>query len=135
MKLSAAALVLALAGSLVLPGAALAQEGMPDPNTIPMQNNLFLPAEKTVVAGTTLTWVNLDPEDHDVITNDLTIISPLIKPGESWSYTFETPGTYAYVCDLHTGMEGVIVVAPPAPAAGEAETAPAAGEAEAAPAG
>jgi plastocyanin len=46
-----------------------------------------------------------------VVTNDLTIISPVVKPGESWFFTFDTPGTYAYLCDLHTGMEGVINVA------------------------
>jgi plastocyanin len=110
MKLTAGAVVLALATILALPGAALAQEVPPDPNSVPMQGNLFVPAEKSVVAGTTVTWVNLDGEEHDVITNDLTIVSPLVKPGESWSFTFDTPGTYAYVCDLHTGMEGVINV-------------------------
>ena len=110
MKLTAGVVVLTLAASLALPGAALAQEVPPDPNAVPMQGNQFVPAEKSVVAGTTVTWVNLDGEEHDVITNDLTIISPLVKPGESWSFTFDTPGTYAYVCDLHTGMAGVITV-------------------------
>jgi plastocyanin len=110
MKLTTGAVVLAFVAGLAFPGAALAQEAPPDPNTVPMQGNLFVPAEKSVVAGTTITWVNLDGEDHDVITNDLTIISPLVKPGESWSFTFDTPGTYTYLCDLHTGMEGVINV-------------------------
>jgi plastocyanin len=111
-------LVLAIAGSLALTamgaGPILAQSPEVDPNLIPMQANLFLPPEKIVVAGTTLTWVNLDAEEHDVLANDLSFMSPLIKTGETWSYTFDAPGTYSYVCDLHVNMEGVVVVTPAA---------------------
>lgn len=124
MNLTAGAVVLALAGSLALTGAALAQEAPPDPNTVPMQGNQFVPAEKTVTVGTTVTWMNMDAEEHDVVTNDLTIMSPVIKPGETWAFTFDTPGSYAYLCDLHTGMEGVINVT--AATAAEVESAPAA---------
>lgn len=110
MKLTMRAAVLSL--GLLLPGAGAvqAQEPMEDPNLIPMQANLFLPAEKTVAAGTMVTWVNLDAEDHNVIALDFTYGSPFIKTGETWSFTYAAPGTYAYLCDLHRGMEGVIVV-------------------------
>src|SRR5262245_21604760 len=117
MKLTASAVLLALAGALALPGAALAQDAMQDPNAIPIQGNQFMPPEKTVAVGTTVTWVNMDAEDHDVLTNDLTITSPVVKPGESWSFTFDTPGTYAYLCDLHNNMTGVITVSSEASAA------------------
>ena len=35
-----------------------------------------------------------------------------IRSGETWSYTFETPGTYAYFCVPHerAGMVGTVVV-------------------------
>ena len=79
-------------------------------DAIGMQANRFLRPQVTVPAGTTLWWVNLDPEDHDVIALDLSIQSPLIKPGESWSHTFNQPGSYPYVCDLHANMDGVVVV-------------------------
>jgi plastocyanin len=118
MNPTKAALALALTGALMLPGVASAQDATQDPNAVPMQGNLFLPAEKTVAVGTTVTWVNLDAEDHDVITNDFsTIVSPLIKPGESYSFTFEAPGSFPYVCDLHRDMVGVINVVEGAPAA------------------
>jgi plastocyanin len=118
MNPTKAALALALTGALLLPGVASAQDAMQDPNAVPMQGNLFVPAEKTVAIGTTVTWINLDAEDHDVITNDFsTIVSPLIKPGESFSFTFEAPGSFAYVCDLHRDMAGVINVVEGAPAA------------------
>jgi plastocyanin len=79
-------------------------------DTISMRANRFAPAQIEVTAGTTLSWVNLDPEDHNVVTLDLTIESPLIGPGETWSHTFIQPGTYHYVCDLHANMEGVVTV-------------------------
>jgi plastocyanin len=111
MKLTAAALALTLAVGLALPGTAAAQEGMLDPNAVPMVGNMFVPAEKTVAVGTTVTWMNFDPEDHNVLTNDLmTISSPNIPPGESFSYTFMTEGTFDYVCDLHRDMAGKVIV-------------------------
>ncbi len=110
MKLTMRAAVLSL--GLLLPGAGAvqAQDLIEDPNLIPMQFNVFIPAEKIVAAGTTVTWVNLDAEDHNVIALDFTYGSPFIKTGETWAFTYDTPGTYAYLCDLHRGMEGVIVV-------------------------
>jgi hypothetical protein len=30
--------------------------------------------------------------------------------GQSWSYTFATPGTYAYYCAVHPTMRGTIEV-------------------------
>ena len=78
-----------------------------------LQGNRFVPAERTVAAGGALTWVNLDREDHNVLARDLSFESPLIGPGQAWSFTFPTPGRYAYVCDLHAGMEGVVTVTSP----------------------
>lgn len=113
MKLTTRAAVLSL--GLLLPGAgaAQAQGMMDDPSLIPMQGNQFIPgapAEKTVVAGTPVTWLNLDAEDHNIVALDFSYTSPLIKTGETWSFTYDAPGTYAYFCDLHRGMEGVLVV-------------------------
>jgi plastocyanin len=100
-----------------------AQEMAADPNAVVMQGNLFVQAEMTVPVGTTLTWTNLDAEDHDVIaTNDPSFaaplfMSPLIKTGETWSFTFDAPGSYGYLCDLHADMVGVVNVVEGAPAA------------------
>jgi plastocyanin len=127
MKLTASAVLLALAGALALPGAALAQDATQDPNAIPMQGNQYVPPEKTVAVGTTVTWVNLDAESHDVSTADLTIASPEITPGTSWSFTFDTPGTYAYTCSFHNNMTGVINVTSEAPAAAQTDPGQAAG--------
>ena len=33
-----------------------------------------------------------------------------LKPGETFRATFDTPGTYRYVCSFHSQMEGTIEV-------------------------
>jgi VCBS repeat-containing protein len=57
-----------------------------------------------------VTWVNLDGEQHDALTLDGRLGSPLIDPDGSWTYTFTDPGVYDYLCDLHESMEGTIEV-------------------------
>jgi plastocyanin len=114
-----AAGILFAGATLLSAGPALAQ-GMPgDPNVIPMQGNQFVSPEITVPVGTTLTWVNMDGEAHDVIANDLSFESPLVNPGETWQFTFTAPGTFKYLCDLHVAMEGTVnVLAAAAPEEG-----------------
>jgi plastocyanin len=83
-------------------------------DAVAMQSNRFTPFERTIPAGGAVTWVNLDREDHDVIAADLAYESPLIPPGGAWTRVFTQPGRYPYLCDLHAGMEGVVVVTEPA---------------------
>ena len=107
----------AVAGALVLNlgGIAVAQSWEDDPTLVPMYENTFLRPELVVEPGATVTWVNWDAEIHDVVElNSLAFISPLINHGEVWQMTFDTPGTYSYVCDLHANMAAVITVIDPA---------------------
>src|SRR5581483_6489736 len=120
MRALAGAALLVITGTSA--GLTFAQEA--DPNVIPMQNRQFTVPEITVPAGTTLTWVNLDGEEHDVISDDSSVLSPIIEPGQSWSFTFTTPGTFHYICDLHANMEGTVIVID-ATAQAPAESAPA----------
>jgi plastocyanin len=96
----------------------------------------FQPASLEVAAGTTVTWTNTGQEKHTATADDGTFDSKNLQPGESFSYTFDTPGTYAYHCEIHPQMTGTIVVtggagaATPVPAQGggqEADTLPATG--------
>ena len=103
----------AVAGALVLNlgGIAVAQSWEDDPTLVPMFENKFLRPAMVVGPGTTLSFVNWDAELHDVVElGSLAFTSPLIATGEVWQLTFDTPGTYAYVCDLHGNMAGVVTV-------------------------
>lgn len=61
-------------------------------------------------AGTTITWKNEDALVHTVTAADGRFDSGLIQPGGTWSYTFEMPGTFNFLCTPHPFMTGVVVV-------------------------
>ncbi len=66
----------------------------------------------TIPAGTTVTWINRGHNMHSVVSRDGAFGQGRIPPGESYSFTFDTPGTYKYVCKHHAlaGMAGTITV-------------------------
>jgi plastocyanin len=69
----------------------------------------FDPAIIQVSAGTTVTWTNNDHFTHSVKVQD----GPdhVIRPGESVSIAFDTPGEYPYICTFHSqDMQGQVIV-------------------------
>jgi len=77
-----------------------------------MESFAFTPAELTVPVGATVTWTNRHGARHDVVAADGTFTSPLFAEGETFSFTFTAPGEYPYICTIHPGMEGTIIVTP-----------------------
>lgn len=73
----------------------------------------FEPAEQTITSGDTITWRNDGQEPHNVIDADGAWESPTLVSGQSYTFTFATPGAYTYYCSIHSGMLGTIVVAEP----------------------
>lgn len=76
--------------------------------TVQAKDFAFTPAEITVHVGDTVTWVNGDAESHAVEGGSVS--SPEIRPGESYSKTFNAPEEIAYNCRFHTYMTGTIHV-------------------------
>jgi len=79
--------------------------------TIEIRDRAFEPSTINVAPGTTVTWVNYSNKPHTVTAADGKWDSGEIDPDGTYSARFKEPGTYQYVCDLHKGMEGTIVVA------------------------
>ncbi|HWE96411.1 MAG TPA: cupredoxin family copper-binding protein [Tepidisphaeraceae bacterium] len=76
-----------------------------------IDNFSFIPAEITVPAGTTVTWVNHDDVPHTVTSTDKRFASsPALDTDGRFSQTFTTPGTYAYYCAVHPHMTGKVIV-------------------------
>jgi len=73
----------------------------------------FEPAEQTITAGASITWQNNGQELHNVFDLGGAWESPALKPGQTYTLTLTVPGTYAYVCSIHSGMLGTIIVAAP----------------------
>ncbi len=70
----------------------------------------FTPATVTVVEGDTITWTNDGPTGHSATASNGEFDTGIFPAGESRSETFDTPGTYAYICTPHPNMEGTVVV-------------------------
>ena len=77
---------------------------------VTIDNFVFEPQRVTVKVGTTVTWTNHDDIPHTVAAKDRAFKSKVMDTGESYSFTFATPGEYVYFCSLHPHMTGTIVV-------------------------
>jgi plastocyanin len=81
-----------------------------------MRHELFSPTRIQVVLGTTVTWTNQDTVPHNVTIAPVVMSSSnnwesgLLYPGQSFSYTFTSQGTFQYHCQEHPGMDGVVIV-------------------------
>lgn len=97
-------------------GGGRCHEGFTDrrAETVSTEGGCFLPTVARVDVGTTVSWRAGDAIPHTVTgatgafgaqqpTHDLTASRPL-------SITFDSPGVYPYVCLLHPGMAGAVVV-------------------------
>lgn len=71
---------------------------------------MYAPMSLTVKAGTTVTWVNMDDEPHNVISDSGLFRSGGVDTNESFSYKFDKPGTYRITCSIHPRMLATIVV-------------------------
>jgi plastocyanin len=80
------------------------------PTTVKITDFAFDPSNVTVPVGTTVTWTNLDSASHTV-TSDIGVFeSGTLGPNATFSYTFNSRGTFNYFCSLHPSMKGKVVV-------------------------
>lgn len=92
--------------------AALGLRAQAATSNVVIDDYAFVPAELRVPAGTVVRWENHDLDPHNVVSsvNPRTFRSRTMAPGESFEFTFATPGTHRYFCDLHPHMQGVVIV-------------------------
>ncbi|MFT5264614.1 MAG: plastocyanin/DNA/RNA endonuclease YhcR with UshA esterase domain [Polaribacter sp.] len=90
--------------------------------TVTSSGLVFTPADVTIFAGQTVEWMNISGNHNangSIATfpgnapEDFTS-GPPSSANWTYSYTFNTPGTYDYQCDLHVGagMVGTVTVIP-----------------------
>ncbi len=73
-------------------------------------NFAYTPANIQVKAGTTVTWTNQDTAPHSVTFKNGMKDSGILQQGQTFSYTFTTPGTYQYYCTVHPYMTATVTV-------------------------
>jgi len=76
----------------------------------------FSPATVTIATGDAVKWTNRDTKNHQVVANNGSFASAAIKPGKTYTHTFNTAGTFGYRDALHPSLTGKVVVKGPAPA-------------------
>jgi plastocyanin len=96
---------------------ATTQVQVPGASMVNIQNFAFNPASITVPRGTTVTWVNQDPANHQIINDAQGSIaqgaiftSNSLQKGETYSFNFVNPGTYPYHCSIHPSMKAAVIV-------------------------
>lgn len=78
------------------------------PNQVSIKNFAFAPATLTIKAGDTVTWINNDSAAHDISGSGFK--SPIMSNGQGYSFKFTSVGTFDYICGIHPGMKGIIIV-------------------------
>jgi len=80
-------------------------------STVSIEGFAFKPGSITVPAGTKVTWTNKDSAPHSVQpANNLFPTSPNIEGDTPFEHTYDTAGTFPYVCGIHNYMSGTVVV-------------------------
>lgn len=78
---------------------------------VDIQNFAYAPDPVTIPVGGSVTWTNRDSAPHTVTGQDRDVLqSGTLNQGESFTQTFDTPGTYTYFCEFHPNMQGTLIV-------------------------
>jgi plastocyanin len=83
------------------------------PEEVVIYNYKFVPYTLTVPVGAIVTWVNHDIAPHTATRHsfdDEGFDSGNLQDTQIYRHKFRKPGTYDYLCALHQGMRGTIVV-------------------------
>src|SRR5215204_1667793 len=85
-----------------------------------LTDTAYQPNPIQVSVSTTVTWTNSDSQPHTVTSgsngqpdnkfNSSPNFSPLLNPGQTFSFTFTQAGDYPYFCMLHPNMVGTVTV-------------------------
>jgi plastocyanin len=93
--------------------------------TVQIRRAGFVPATVTINQDDSVAWRNTDTIDHQVVANGGQFASPILDPGETYTFTFRNAGTYRYHDGLHPTRRGTITVRGAPPVVSFATSAPA----------
>lgn len=68
----------------------------------------FNPGVLNIKKGDSVVWVNQDSAPHQIAGGNLR--GPVMSKGQSYTFVFNSVGTFDYYCAIHPSMKGVIVV-------------------------
>jgi plastocyanin len=106
-----------LVSALGIVAAALVAAGTGSAATVTVQikSTAFSPSSFTVNHDDTVTWRNVDKVDHQVVADDGSFASRILRAGQSWSRKLSTAGTFRFHDALHPKLTGKVTVKGPPP--------------------
>jgi plastocyanin len=106
-----------LVSALGIVAAALVAAGTGSAATVTVQikSTAFSPSSFTVNHDDTVTWRNVDKVDHQVVADDGSFATPILRAGQSWSRKLSTAGTFRFHDALHPKLTGKVTVKGPPP--------------------
>jgi plastocyanin len=116
-------LISVIALALIVNASAAEPNASPqDTVIVEVSNFVFIPEEVTISVGDTVQWENVEGFHNVVADNGSFTSGPPASGAWTYSFTFTTPGTYPYYCEVHggpggVGMSGVIIVTGSTPTA------------------
>jgi plastocyanin len=84
--------------------------------TVQIKRTSFVPTTAKIKTGDTVKWVNADTQNHQVVSNNGSFVSPILGPGKTYSHRFTAAGTYRYHDGLNPTVKGTVSVTGPPPA-------------------
>jgi plastocyanin len=81
-----------------------------DPVKIDQKGFRFIPHITVVVPGTTIRFLNNDPEPHNVYSPEGRYNLGTWPTGETRDHPFEKPGIFTQLCNIHPDMLAYVVV-------------------------
>jgi plastocyanin len=81
-------------------------------NARTLTTTAYNPNPVTVSAGTTVTWTNTDTAAPHTVSSDTNLFESgnMAQGTGTFSFKFDTKGTFPYHCSLHRGMVASVVV-------------------------
>jgi plastocyanin len=78
--------------------------------SVTMGDFFFSPSSVTVAVGESVTWRNTGEAPHNATADDGSFRTPDLNQGQSASHTFDSAGTFSYICTIHPNMKGTVRV-------------------------
>ena len=94
----------------------IVQTATPAPVSISISGFAYVPNQLSIPRGTTVTWTNNDSGMIHTISADssegqnMGLLSHSLAKGDSFSFTFDKVGTFAYHCAVHSTLRGTVTV-------------------------
>jgi plastocyanin len=82
----------------------------PEPVKIDQKGFRFIPHITVIVPGSTVRFLNNDPEPHNVYSPEGRYNLGTWPTGATRDHTFEKPGIYTQLCNIHPDMLAYVVV-------------------------